>query len=204
MKDIWIYVEGGGGKDSKDQLRQAFSRFLTDPRVAARERNTRWRVVLCGSREDAYRAFQRHLNNPALPEGPVFLLVDADRPVSGPVREHLSAGETRWNLSFASERQCHLMVEVMESWFLADPSALEAFYGRGFAANQIPHRTDVEEIPKSQVYDSLERATRNTRKGRYDKADHAPQILKNLDPAAVRGRAPHCDRLFRALAEVLG
>jgi hypothetical protein len=203
VNEIWIYVEGGGGKDSKDQLRQAFSRFLTDPRVAARERNTRWRVVLCGARDNAYRAFHRHLQKVHGGE-PVFLLVDADRPVSGTVREHLSGGETQWNLSFATDGQCHLMVEVMEAWFLADPSALEAFYGRDFATNQIPRRTNVEEIPKDQVYESLERATRNTRKGRYDKADHAPQILKSLDPARVRGRAPHCDRLFNALAEALG
>lgn len=203
MTDIWIYVEGGGGKDSKDQLRQAFSRFLTEPRVAAREHNVRWRIVLCGSREHAYRAFQRRLQTQHAPS-PVFLLVDADRPVQGTPREHLSAGETQWNLSFATDTQCHLMVEVMEAWFLADPAALATFYGRDFALNQIPKRANVEEIPKAQVYESLERATRNTRKGKYDKGGHAPLILKNLDPTRVRTRAPHCDQLFKALAEALG
>jgi hypothetical protein len=203
VNDVWIYVEGGGGKDSKDQLRQAFGRFLTRPRVTAREQRIRWRVVLCGSREQTYQKFQHRLR--MQPDGgPVFLLVDADRPVNGTAREHLSAGETRWDLSFASDKQCHLMVQVMESWFMADPVALAAFYGRDFAAGQIPGRANVEEIPKSQVYDSLARATRNTRKGKYDKADHAPEILKSLDPDRVRRRAPHCDRLFKVLAEVLG
>ena len=200
MKDIWVYVEGGGGKDSKDQLRQAFSRFLTGPRVAAREQEVRWRIVLCGSRDDTYRAFQRRVQAPGDRRSPVFLLVDADRPVNGSAREHLSAGETR----SATEAQCHLMVEVMEAWFLADPTALADYYGRDFAAAQLPKRTNVEEIPKKQVYESLERATRNTRKGKYDKGGHAPQILKTLDATRVRARAPHCDRLFVALAEVLG
>jgi hypothetical protein len=203
VKDVWIYVEGGGGKDSKDQLRQAFSRFLTGPRLAAREQDVRWRIVLCGSRDDAYRAFQRRLRSPGDRGSPIFLLVDADCPVKGSAREHLGAGETRWDLLSATDAQCHLMVEVMEAWFLADPAALAAFYGRDFAAAQLPKRTNVEEIPKRQVYESLERATRNTRKGKYHKADHAPQILKSLDPDRVRSRAPHCDR-FKVLAEVLG
>jgi hypothetical protein len=203
VNDVWIYVEGGGGKDGKDQLRQAFGQFLSGPRVAAREQRVRWRVVLCGSREQTYQMF-RHRVRTQPNAGLVFLLVDADRPVSGTPRKHLGAGETQWDLSFANDRQCHLMVQVMESWFIADQAALAAFYGRDFAAGQIPSRTNVEEIPKHQVYESLERATRNTRKGKYDKADHAPQILKNLDPDRVRSRAPHCDRLFKVLAEVLG
>lgn len=203
MKDVWIYVEGGGGKDSKDRLRQAFGQFLTGPRVIAREQRVRWRVVLCGSREQTYQKFRERLRNQP-DAGPVFLLVDADRPVNSTPREHLSGGETRWDLSFATDRQCHLMVEMMESWFLADQATLADFYGRDFTAGQIPNRTNVEDIPKSQVYDRLDRATRNTRKGKYDKADHAPQILKNVDPDRVRSRAPHCDRLFKILAEVLG
>ncbi|HEX6368441.1 MAG TPA: DUF4276 family protein [Longimicrobium sp.] len=202
MKDVWIYVEGGGGKDSKDQLRQAFGQFLTGPRVIAREQGVRWRVVLCGSREQTYQKFRDRLRNQP-DAGPVFLLVDADRPVDSTPREHLAAGETRWDLSFATDGQCHLMVEVMESWFLADQATLFAFYGRDFAPGQIPNRTNVEEIPKSHVYASLDRATRNTRKGKYDKADHAPQILKDLDPDRVRARAPHCDRLFEALLEAV-
>jgi hypothetical protein len=202
VSDVWIYVEGGGGKDSKDHLRQAFGQFLSGPRVAAREQRIRWRIVLCGSREQTYRMFQHRLQTQPDP-GPVFLLVDADRPVSGTPREHLSGGETRWDLSFAGDRQCHLMVQVMESWFLADQAALVAFYGREFAAAQLSNRANVEEIPKQQVYESLDRATRNTRKGKYDKADHAPQILKNLDPERVRARAPHCNRLFEDLLKAI-
>jgi hypothetical protein len=95
-----------------------------------------------------------------------------------------------------------IWVEVMESWLLADPAALAGFYGREFAAGHIPNRVNVEEVPKQEVYSALDRATRKTPKGKYDKADHAPAILRTLNAGRVRARAPHCDRLFRTLAEV--
>ena len=201
MREIRLYIEGGGGKDSKDDLRQAFSRFLEPARETARGQEVRWIITMCGSREQTYRAFERATRVHAGES--VFLLVDSDQQVKGTPREHLSSGDTRWNLAFASDSQCHLMVEVMESWFLADPGALAAFYGRDFAAGQIPSRVNVEEIPKQDVYSALDRSTRKTRKGKYDKADHGHLILRSLDPERVRARAPHCDRLFKALAEAL-
>lgn len=201
MKDIWIYVEGGGGKDSKDHMRQAFGQFLTGPRVAAREQRVRWRVVLCGSRDNTFKGF--HARQKSHPNAHVFLLVDAEQPIVGSAREHLAAREP-WDLSVATDDQCQLMAQVMESWFLADPQALERYYGQQFASKQIPARENVEKIDKPAVFAALKAATRNTSKGKYDKADHAPQILKALDSDRVRSRAPHCDRLFRALAEVLG
>jgi hypothetical protein len=87
---------------------------------------------MCGSREEAYGMFRRRIDND--PSGHVFLLVDAEGAVSSPPapREHLSQGDG-WDLSSATDEQCHLMAQVMESWFLADPDALERFYGQGFA-----------------------------------------------------------------------
>jgi hypothetical protein len=155
--DIWLYIEGGGDRSSKGRLREAFSRFLSEPRLAAYNRRMQLRPVMCGSREEAYRAFRNRLEQE--PSAHVLLLVDAERPVSGKVREHLGTGGEGWDLTFADEKQCHLMAQVMESWFLADPATLEQFYGPGFAAGQVPKRKNVEEVPKPDVISALDSAT---------------------------------------------
>ena len=200
MKELWIFIEGGGGKDSKDELRHAFSAFLSRPREAARQKGVHWRVVMCGSRDATFKAFRHAARD--LRDAFVFLLVDAEQAVTGTPREHLSARDP-WDLSFADEEQCHLMAQVMESWFLADPAAMERFYGQHFVARQIPPRKNVEEVPKADVEAVLKSATAKTQKGEYHKIQHGPRIPESLDPERVRARAPHCERLFQALAEAL-
>jgi hypothetical protein len=200
VREIWIFIEGGGGKGSKDQLRQAFSQFLAGPRETARHRGVHWRVVMCGSRDDTLKAFRNTARRNA--DAHLFLLVDAEGEVAGTPREHLAARDP-WDLSFAEDDQCHLMAQVMESWFLADPDALAKFYGQHFGAKQIPARKNVEEVPKAEVESSLKTATAKTQKGEYHKIRHGPAILESLAPDRVRARAPHCDKLFQALDEVL-
>ena len=201
MSEIRVYVEGGGDKDSKARLREAFSRFFSEPRVYAQSRGIAWRVIPCGSREDTYNAFRlgtRYHRGSA-----VLLLVDAEAPVAGTEREHLVAHD-RWDLSFAEDDSIHLMTEVMESWLVADGKALAGFYGQGFAAASIPKRKNVEEIAKEDVEKALKDATRNTQPGTYHKTRHAPKILESLDPATVRARAPRCERLFQHLIQTSG
>lgn len=201
MSEIRIYVEGGGDANSKARMREAFSKFLAESRDAARQRRSRWSIILCGSRDDTFKAFQSGVKN--YPGARVFLLVDAEQAVTGTPREHLSARDP-WELSSAADDQCHLMAQVMESWFLADPDALERFYGQGFTARQIPKRPNVEEVPKTEVMSALDTASRSTARGKYRKIQHGPRILESLDPRHVRARAPHCDLLFKTLLQVPG
>jgi hypothetical protein len=91
------------------------------------------------------------------------------------------------------------MVQVMESWFLADPEALTRYYREGFAINALKKNPKVEEIPKDDVLKCLKQATRKTKKRAYHKTGHAPGILELLDSNKVRKAAPHCDRLFQDL-----
>jgi hypothetical protein len=200
VSEIRIYVEGGGDKDSKARMRQAFSQFLSASRNAARQQRVQWSVILCGSRDDTFKAFQR--DQKLFPGARLFLLVDAEDEVTTPPREHLMARDP-WDLSFATDDQCHLMAQVMESWFVADPDALARFYGQQFGARQIPARKNVEEVPKAEVEAVLKSSTAKTQKGEYHKIKHGPAILEKLDPDRVRARAPHCERLFQTLAEAL-
>ena len=128
-----------------------------------------------------------------------MLLVDAEGPVRAATAwQHLQTSDGWQRPSGAADDQCHLMVEVMESWFLADASALASFYGQSFQGRALPKNPNVEAIPKQDVLDGLEGATRSTTKGRYVKA-HAFDLLAALDPAKVTSASHYADRLIQAL-----
>lgn len=204
MTEIRLYIEGGGGKESKARLRLAFSRFLGEIQEEARRRRVRWQIVLCGSRSQTYEDFRLALRTH--PDAWNLLLVDAERPVTRTPQGHLTEPAPDgdgWNLSSITDEQCHLMVQAMEAWLIADPEALAAFYGQGFAANALPKTKNVEKIPKDRLASSLANATRNTQRREYHKTRHAPQILERLDPGKVRSRASHCERLFTTINEQL-
>ncbi len=130
-----------------------------------------------------------------------FLLVDSEGPPgSNPtekVRQH-----DHWDNAVGSQvtdEQIHFMVQVMESWFLADKPTLGKFYGQSFMVNRLPGSLDVEQVSKADVLSGLALATANVSKGKYHKTKHAPDLLTLIDAAKVRGTAPHCDRLVNAL-----
>jgi hypothetical protein len=92
------------------------------------------------------------------------------------------------------------MVQLMEAWFLADPEAVEAYYGKaGFSSKTIGGTQDVEAVPKSEVLRRLKAATKDTSKGAYHKVRHAPRLLELLDASRVTERAQHCRELFDAV-----
>ena len=91
------------------------------------------------------------------------------------------------------------MVQVMESWFLADCDALRAYYRAQLRESALPQNPQIEQIPKRDVLEGLKRAT----DGDYHKGADAPRILERLDPKRVRERAPHCRTLFESLLAVL-
>ena len=96
------------------------------------------------------------------------------------------------------------MVQAMESWFLADKEALTAYYGQGFRRQSLPANPNIEQIPKNDVLDGLQRATQGVSKGPYHKGKHGFEILARLDPMKVRGASPYADRLIRTLVAPAG
>lgn len=81
------------------------------------------RIIACGSRQDAYKAFRIALNQGQA----AMLLVDSEEAINNhptpfqPWR-HLSNRREDKMLKpdNACDEDCHLMVECMEAWFLAD------------------------------------------------------------------------------------
>ncbi len=195
---IRLYVEGGGDhRHTKGALKTAFGEFLRETRDRARERGVRWDIIVCGGRNSAWDMFRIALRKHR--HATVVLLVDAEGPVSGSdPRQHLHVRDG-WTFSGVDERQCHLMVQTMEAWLLADPQQLAEYYGQGFQESALPANQNVEAIDKKKLMAALKRATRGTNKKEYHKTRDAPKILGQIRPAEVKARASSCKRLFQTL-----
>ena len=89
---------------------------------------------------------------------------------------HLKSSDNWDKPGHASEEQAHLMVQMMESWFMADKDTLKEFYGNHFNGNALPGQADIEVISKADLLSSLENASRHTTKGKYGKGAHAFKI----------------------------
>jgi len=198
-KGIHVFVEGGGEGPVRAAFREGFNTFLGELRDRARRKHMEWNVIPAGSRNDAYQAFRAacrqrpHIIN--------ILLVDAEGAVVGSPKDHVCNSDG-WDSSIFDDDTCHLMVQLMEAWFLADVERLAGYYGSGFRPNLIPHNQDVEQIDKQRVDSALTEACRHARRGPYQKAQ-AHFILERIRPEEVRKRAKHCDRLFESLARLV-
>jgi hypothetical protein len=191
-----LYVEGGGdSKALRIECRRGFSEFLKKAGLAGRMP----RIVACGGRQNAYESFRVAVERTSIPSLPL-LLVDAEEAVEGEDPwEHLRHRD-RWERpSAARDDQCHLMVQCMEAWFLADRAALEHHFGQGFRATALPANPRVEEIPKTDLIEGLDRAARGAAHGRYAKGDQSFRILAHLDPAKVEAAAPYARRFLEAV-----
>ena len=204
MSAVKIYMEGGGSSSgSKAALRQGMDVFLQSLKLRVRKKRWKWKLVCCGSRNDAFKAFKRSCIGQQ--DATILLLVDSESPikVNRSPRDHLIARD-KWDLNGHDNEVVHLMVQSMETWIVADPDILAAFYGQGFRANVLPSRENLEHEKKSNISAALKRATQNTTKGEYHKIGPAMDLLKHVDSGKVRKRCPHCERLFDTLEQAIG
>lgn len=190
MTTIAIYIEGGGDTaNTKAQLRLGLDALLTPQKNAARKKRLGWKLVLCGGRDVTFKAFQ-HATKVAKSEI-VVLLVDAEEAVktanaTGRVA-HL-AKRDQWDMTGVTAEHVHLMIQCMEAWIVADPAALEAYYGKEFNPKVLPKRTALDDEPKKDIYAALEAATKATQKGCYGKIKHASDLLSRLNTTTVAQR----------------
>ena len=196
VREIRVYFEG------YRKLRPGFSAFFREVVDAASKLKVGWELVSCKGRGEALDDFNRACRTHT--DAFNVLLVDAeDVPTADPI-SHLRQHPDAWERpDGVRQEQVHLMIVVMETWLVADPDSLEAYYGQRFRAARLPRRSNLEQVPKGEVLSSLEAATSDTKKGAYHKTRHAPYLLERIRPAKVRVRAPACDRLFRTLLELL-
>ena len=194
MVSVRLYVEGGGNTRTLNRdCRKGLRVLIEKAGLAGSIPN----IIPCGSRGDAYNDFRTaHVAGQ-----PAMLLVDAEGPVTstGPW-QHLKDNDNWDRPATAADGQCHLMVQVMESWFLADADALASFYGQNFRSQDLPANPDIEKVSKQDALGKLAQATRYTKKGSYKKGADSYQILEKLDPDKVRKASSYADRFICALS----
>ena len=193
---VKIYVEGGPGK-LEGECRRGFREFL---KSAGLKKGKMPGIIACGGRERAYDKFCTAQRNAKVNEF-IVLLVDSEEGVEGGVGPWIFLKRRDgWDKpAGTSDENAHLMVQCMEAWFLADRDTLAQFFGNGFSANSLPNRSDVENIPKPDLYDALKRATRRSRKREYGKGPHSFDLLAQLDPQKVVDASPYAKRLVDTL-----
>jgi Domain of unknown function (DUF4276) len=205
VKEIRLYIEGDTkqkGKFNTISLREGFNHFFSELINKAKDKNVAFRLIMCGSK---YETFKDFLNaSKSYEDSFVLFLLDSDDFVgeNETAKSFLQKQNLNWHLQAVEENQCHLMVQMMESWFFADKDKLAEFYGQNFNRNALGRNKNVEKIAKADVESNLTRATEHTQKGEYHKTRHGAKLLELINPQKVRAAAPHCDKLFTTIVEI--
>lgn len=200
-RDVVIYVEGATdrGDDLRTECRQAFAAFFAKTKLGVKLRP---RVIPCGGRSNAYDDFCTALSQ----NKNALLLVDSEASIDpshqnvDPAKclpwAHLKVRDAWDKPVDAEEAHCHLMVECMENWLVADWETIASFFGKGFEKKHKPPGS-IENISKPNVYKSLEAATKGCQsKGSYGKGAHSFKLLALIDPQKVLSQSPWAQRLI--------
>lgn len=200
---ILVIVEGGGDANAtRRHCREGFSNFFSKAGLMGRMP----KVKALGGRDQAFHEFCNEINK-AVPNQLTILLVDSEGPVTETrtAWQHLSHRDNWERPAGVTDNQVHLMVQIMESWFLADKDCLADYFGQGFNSQALPSNLDIEAISKQDILDKLEAATRQcVQKGSYSKGKHSFEILAAIDPGKVIAASPHASQLIDILKAKAG
>ncbi|MYC32749.1 MAG: DUF4276 family protein [Chloroflexi bacterium] len=196
MVTVRIFIEGGGsGKISDKVFKEAWTKFFTAAGLTGRMP----KIVRGEGRSTTFRKFRTAHRRPS---ELLLLLVDSEGPVADghSAWQHLRARlEDNWEQPLeAGDNSAYLMVQVMETWFLADRDALRRFFGPSLNENSFGHWPNLEEVHKDTVLDALERATSNCQKP-YRKGKVSFELLGRVDPQLVAAACPHANQLLTYL-----
>ena len=196
---VKLYIEGGGDGQLHDTLfRQAWRRFFEAAGLGGKLPQ----VVRGGGRAQTFDAFATAVRS-SVGQQVSLLLVDSEGPVDADrtARRHLEARDNWQPPSGAADDQVFLMVQLMETWFLADRELLETYFGGSLRGKHLPEWPDLESVPKRTVLAALEKATAGCAR-RYSKGKVSYELLGRLSPKRVETACPHAnallDRLRRA------
>lgn len=196
-----IYVEGAAQNSyrARTLCRKSFATFFANTDLKNKLKLPG--IVPCGGRKRTYDNFKTAMKTRQPDELPL-LLVDSETAVKTgrTAWEHLKERpEDNWDKpEGAKDDQAFLMVQVMETWFLADREALKSFFGqhlRDTAFKKWPH---LEDVPKATVIETLKTATAACAK-KYEKGETSFDLLANISPKEVEDASPHAKALFERL-----
>lgn len=196
MVKLKIYAEGGGSGQFLDTLfRQGWSDFF---RAAGFDMRMP-KVVRGRGRYETFDLFRRAVEAPRSDELPL-LLVDSEAPVAAghTAWQHLKKRDGWDRPDKANADQAFLMVQVMETWFLADYELLHTYFGPELRDKHLRKWPALEEVPKKDVLAALARATRQCTRP-FAKGKVSFELLARLSPARVEEACPHAKALLERL-----
>ena len=197
-----IYVEGGGppGRSTNIRCREGFRKLLAKCGLD----NSWFQVTACGGGGDARNDF-RDAHADAGDQYYVALLIDSESPVANieETWEHLTKKHNWQRPPDARDDQVLFMTTCMETWIVADRSALRAHFGQCLLVSELPDLDSLEELRRGTVKDRLQDATRSC-PAPYDKGRNSFEMLGRLDPTVLEELLPSFRRARRILTDKLG
>jgi Domain of unknown function (DUF4276) len=189
-------VEGGGeGEVLGSVFQQGWRAFFESAGLGGRLP----RVVRGKSRNEAFNDFCTAVAHPRSNVLPL-LLVDSEEPVAPNHSpwQHLKARDGWTQPNESSDDHAFLMVQVTETWFLADRELLRKYFGQEFREHHIKKWPSLENVPKPDVFRALDMATKDCPKP-YSKGKVCFEILGRLNPDRVEKACPSAKRLLDRL-----
>ena len=201
-----LYLEGGAsGADSKElqsRCREGFRKLLEECGYKNEKRMPR--LFASGSRQAAYDDFKIALAGKAAGDY-VAMWIDSENPLADleAAWEHLRRRDDGWTPpAGATDDQVLFMTTCMETWIVADHSALTDHYGAKLQVSALPALVNLENRDRHDVQDRLVHATRNCTNA-YAKGRRSFEILAKLRPGTLATHLPSFVRVRRILDEKL-
>lgn len=210
-----LYIEGGGVADldpgrmsrramvdtNAEAFRRAWQIFFSKAGVDGQILE----IAVGGGQHEAFALFSsqfdRYMKDNATEPKPL-LLVDSEEPVADghTVWQHLG---TRNQHRFqqppqADDDSAYMMVQAMETWFLADQETLKRYFGALLDTDVLHGLAPLEAVAKEDALTTLRQATHRCSR-HYRKGKRASDILGELDPQTVAAACHHADELLQYL-----
>ena len=200
-----LYIEGGGdnrqqhSKALRVRFRQGWNAFFESAGLGGRMP----KVVQGSGRQQTFECFARAIAGGA-PGIVPLLLVDSEAPIAAghSVWQHLRANDGWSRPPNAGDDQGFLMVQIMETWLLADRDSLKRYFGAEFRENALRQWSQLEAVPKATVLNALKQATAHCAT-RYAKGKVSFELLARVDPDRVEAACPHAKALLNRLRTLL-
>ncbi len=127
------------------------------------------------------------------------MLIDSEDPVADPEKTwaHLFKRDRWIQPQGASDEQVLFMTTCMETWIVADRTALRAYFKQHLQENALPALENLESRSRHDIHDKLVHATRGCSNA-YKKGERSFAVLELLNPAALED-LPSFARAIRIL-----
>jgi hypothetical protein len=125
-----------------------------------------------------------------------------------PAARHLILKDAEGPIPAGRPKHTYYWVQAMESWFVADPAAIQKAFGPCVQLKVLPKWPNVETRPKADVLKYLSKVTKACGPSKcYDEKDHSPvlagMILRQLDRRTVVKKSPECGHFLNTLRSTI-